>query len=280
MSGPGEGRFEPAASSLLEVGPGVFVRTSERFVTNTTVIKMAGSASVIIDPAVDPSDLDELAELCKLWSLDVVVGWSTHPHWDHVLWSPVLGAGIERFGTRRAARYCADNRAELAAQLQASSPGHELGSCGVLSAVELTGDGYVAWGHPELTSSPPCAVIEHCAHAPGHGALFIGELGLLVAGDMVSDVEIPLLDLSAEDPVSDYLAALDLYEALVLQLDTVVPGHGAIGDRAELVRRIAADRQYLFELSAGVTSTDPRLAAPWLAHEHERQLVLGERRWA
>ena len=39
----------------------------------------------------------------------------------------------------------------------------------------------------------------HDGHAPGHGAVFLPESGVLIAGDMCSDVEIPLLDTDAAD---------------------------------------------------------------------------------
>ena len=43
---------------------------------------------------------------------------------------------------------------------------------------------------------PQVRIIEHQAHAPGHAALLIEERGVLVAGDMLSDVLIPMLDLN------------------------------------------------------------------------------------
>ena len=46
-------------------------------------------------------------------------------------------------------------------------------------------------------------------HAPGHAALLIEERGVLVAGDMLSDVLIPdALEFNdTADPIEDYLAA-------------------------------------------------------------------------
>jgi glyoxylase-like metal-dependent hydrolase (beta-lactamase superfamily II) len=44
-------------------------------------------------------------------------------------------------------------------------------------------------------------------HAPGHAALLIEERGVLVAGDVLSDVLIPMLDLNdTADPIEDHLA--------------------------------------------------------------------------
>src|SRR3546814_7155362 len=42
-------------------------------------------------------------------------------------------------------------------------------------------------------------------------ALLVPDAGVLIAGDMLSDVEVPLPDLAAEDPLGDYERALDLF---------------------------------------------------------------------
>jgi glyoxylase-like metal-dependent hydrolase (beta-lactamase superfamily II) len=46
----------------------------------------------------------------------------------------------------------------------------------------------IPWDGPEVR------IIEHPAHAQGHAALLIEGRGVLVAGDMLSDVLIPMLD--------------------------------------------------------------------------------------
>ena len=77
------------------------------------------------------------------------------------------------------------------------------------------------------------AGIQHQAHAPGHAALLIEERGVLVAGDMLSDVLIPMLDLNAADPIEDYFAALHLLEDLADDVDVVIPGHGQLQQLAQ-----------------------------------------------
>ena len=82
---------------------------------------------------------------------------------------------------------------------------------------------------------PQVRIIEHQAHAPGHAALLIEERGVLVAGDMLSDVLIPMLDLNdTADPIEDYLAALRLLEDAAGNVDVLVPGHGSIGGAAQV----------------------------------------------
>ncbi len=70
-----------------EVAPGVFVATAELYTTTTTVVAGADGGCLVIDPAVTVAELDELASWLSATGLRPVAGWSTHPHWDHVLWS-------------------------------------------------------------------------------------------------------------------------------------------------------------------------------------------------
>src|SRR5438034_11759338 len=82
----------------------------------------------------------------------------------------------------------------------------------------------IPWDRPHVR------IIEHQAHAPGHAALLIEERGVLVAGDMLSDVLIPMLDVNdTADPIEGYLDALRLLEGAADAVDVLVPGHGSIG---------------------------------------------------
>ena len=121
-------------------------------------------------------------------------------------------------------------------------------------------------------------MLAHDAHAPGHGAVFLPDTGVLVAGDMCSDTEIPLLGMepAETDPFGRYRHGLGVL-ADVPGVRVVVPGHGHVGDAAEFRRRVAADFGYLDAVQAGRDVTDERLAAaaPWLLAEHDRQRALG-----
>ena len=67
--------------------------TSSYAMTTTTVV--AGSPGsgtcLLIDPAVTVADLTALADELGSLGLRPAVAWSTHPHWDHVMWSRELG---------------------------------------------------------------------------------------------------------------------------------------------------------------------------------------------
>jgi len=253
---------------LLEVSDGVLLWSEPRWMTNTTVvIAPGGTDCLVVDPAVNSGDLDALALALRGRGLQCSIGWSTHPHWDHVLWAESLGPDVLRYATASNADTCARRREELLEYVDKEAPGHDRELFGRLQALPK-GASRLPW-----EEGPMAIVLEHQAHAPGHGALFFPALGILVTGDMCSDVEIPLLDLRGQDPVGDYYAALDLYEEID-GLSFFIPGHGAPGNGTELRRRIEADRYYLHDLVELRTSTDHRLAVEWLAAKHQRHTEL------
>lgn len=245
---------------LVEIVPGIYVATGEMYVTNSTVVASHGDC-LLIDPAVTVRELDGLADDLAALSLTPRAGFATHPHWDHVLWSARFG-DVPRFASALASAVAVRERDRLIRGVQRSAPGHDLALFGQLTP--LAGDGTaIDWG------GPAAQVVTHQGHAPGHSALFFPDSGTLVSGDMCSDIEMPLLDLDQPDPVGDYLAALDQLGAL--GAERVIPGHGAIGDAAELHRRIEADVRYLDALLRGDDPDDPRIGDDWLAAEHRRQ---------
>ena len=247
-----------------EVAPGVFVATAELYTTTTTIVAGAGGGCLVIDPAVTATDLAALASWLASRGLRPAAGWSTHPHWDHVLWSRALG-DVVRYGTPRAVEFAARWRPALVSEAEKAAPGHDLTLFGTLAPLP----------EPEIPwAGPRAVVIGHDAHAPGHGAVFLPATGVLIAGDMCSDVEIPLLDRRSADPFGGYRDGLGTL-AGVPGVRVVVPGHGHPGDADEFRRRLAADFGYLDAVQAGREPGDPRMAADWLRTEHDRQLALG-----
>jgi glyoxylase-like metal-dependent hydrolase (beta-lactamase superfamily II) len=106
----------------------------------------------------------------------------------------------------------------------------------------------------------------------------IEERGVLVAGDLLSDVLIPLLDLNGTaDPIEDYLDALRLVEGVTGGVDVVVPGHGSACGADQARARLDQDRAYVRTLLDAGTSGDPRVGPTatfgreWLPGVHERQ---------
>jgi len=260
---------------LRRVAEGVLVHESEFLQSNTVVVE--GKAGVLlIDPGIRRAEMDCISNDLRELGESVAAGFSTHPHWDHVLWDASLG-DAPRYGTARCSSAIGDVLADpvwkdrVAEELPPEIAGDvPLDLFGLLKPLPA-GAADVPWDGPRVR------VVEHRAHAPGHAALVIEERGVLVAGDMLSDVLIPFLDLSATDPIDDYLDGLGLIEAAAPGVDVVVPGHGSVGGTDQVRARIEMDRAYLHALRAGAGADDPRLApsAPhgeWLPGVHEWQL--------
>jgi glyoxylase-like metal-dependent hydrolase (beta-lactamase superfamily II) len=72
---------------------------------------------------------------------------------------------------------------------------------------------------------------------------------VLVAGDYLSDVELPMI--SEGGSLSGYRATLARLAPLVEEAETVVPGHGSPHDRATALRILDEDADYLDALERG-----------------------------
>jgi glyoxylase-like metal-dependent hydrolase (beta-lactamase superfamily II) len=262
---------------LRQVAEGVLIHGSDFCQSNAVVVQ--GRAGVLlIDPGVLGHEMACLANDLSDSGQPVVAGFSTHPHWDHLLWHVRLGAA-PRYGTARCAATVrvrlpdARAKARLAEWIPPDIADQvPLDLLGLITGLPA-GTARIPWDGPHIR------VIEHQGHAPGHAALLIEERGVLVAGDMLSDVLIPMLDLTGSaDPIQDYLAALQLLEGAAGDVDVIVPGHGSTGGADQVRVRIEQDRAYVHALRDAGVPGDPRIGPSatfgndWLPGVHERQL--------
>jgi len=259
---------------LKHVAEGVLVHESE-FIQSNSVVVQGRDGVLLIDPGITTTEMADLASDLRELGQPVVAGFSTHPDWDHVLWHAGFGV-VPRYGTAR----CADSIQEVLSHpdwkeqvAEGLPPEHAddipmelLGRIAGLPADTV----HLPWNGPIVR------IIEHQAHAPGHAALVLEEARVLVAGDMLSDILMPFLDLAAADPIGDYLAALRLFEDVADDVDVVIPGHGSLGDADQVRARIRQDRAYVQSIRDGGVPDDARVgpSAPleWLPDVHNWQL--------
>jgi glyoxylase-like metal-dependent hydrolase (beta-lactamase superfamily II) len=262
---------------LKQVAEGVLIHQSEFCQSNAVVVH--GRAGVLlIDPGVQGHEMACLANDLSAAGQTVVAGFSSHPHWDHLLWHARLGRA-PRYGTARCAATAQDRLSDAGAKARIA----ELIPPDIAGQVPLDLLGLIT-GLPAETAripwdGPQVRIVEHQAHAPGHAALLIEERRVLVAGDMLSDVLIPMLDLNdTADPIEDYLAALRLLEGVAGDVDVLVPGHGSIGGADQVHARIDQDRAYVHGLRDAHVPNDPRVGPSakdgwdWVAGVHKGQL--------
>ncbi len=261
---------------LRQVAEGVLIHESE-FMQSNAVVVQGRPGVLLIDPGILDSEMVVLANDLRELGQPVVAGFSTHPHWDHLLWHAPLGSA-PRYGTARCAATVRERLSDAGAKARLAG----LIPPDIVEQVPLDLLGLITGLPAEMAQipwdGPQVRIIEHQAHALGHAALLIEERGVLVAGDMLSDVLIPMLDLSgATDPIEDYLAALRLLEGVAGDVDVVIPGHGSIGGTDQVHARIDQDRAYVHALRDADIVNDPRLGPSaygkdFLPSVHERQL--------
>ncbi len=260
---------------LRQVADGVLIHQSA-FIQSNTVVVQGRAGVLVIDPGIHGAELACLANDLVESGQPVVAGFSTHPHWDHLLWQARLG-DVPRYGTARCAATTRDllSDASWKAQVADAMPPDiaeeiPLDQFGLITG--LPADvAWIPWDGPRIR------VVEHQGHALGSAALLIEERGVLVAGDMLSDVLIPMLDVNSAEPIEDYLAALRLLESVADAVRIVIPGHGSVGGADRVRARIDLDRAYLNNFRDGDVLSDPRIGPSaregwgWVTDVHEEQ---------
>jgi glyoxylase-like metal-dependent hydrolase (beta-lactamase superfamily II) len=160
---------------LRQVAEGVLIHESEFCQSNAVVVH--GRAGVLlIDPGVHGYEMACLANDLRESGQTVVAGFSTHPHWDHLLWHARLGSA-PRYGTARCAATVRDRLSGAGAKARVAA----LMPPDIAEQVPLDLLGLIA-GLPAETAripwdGPQVRIVEHQAHAPGHAALLIEERG-------------------------------------------------------------------------------------------------------
>ncbi|MEZ5115624.1 MAG: MBL fold metallo-hydrolase [Candidatus Nanopelagicales bacterium] len=248
-----------APQRLAEITAGVWVATSRRFATTSTVVLDGHGGALVVDPAWDPDELAAIpADLASL-GVRCAVGLATHVHYDHVLWHPDLGE-VPRYASPTTVRTVTDQRDAVLAPLVGDLPPELVAVAGRLVPLPAgPGPALLPWAGPEALLHP------HDAHAPGHLAVELTDRGVLLAGDMLSDLELPM-PADEDDDLETYRTGLEQLVPVVRRARLLVPGHGSPTD--DPLARLDADRRYLDAVVSGRPVDDPRLGLPGMAELH------------
>ncbi|HEX3907452.1 MAG TPA: MBL fold metallo-hydrolase [Mycobacteriales bacterium] len=239
----------------------MWVSTSRRDRTNSTVLIGSRDQMLLVDPAWEADELASLGREIRALGGRPSAGLATHSHFDHILWHPSFGE-VPRWASAETVRVADLEREQGLAELGPGWPAQLAALYGRLVAV--TGS-VLPWDGPEVQ------LIEHDAHCPGHTAAWVPELSLLLAGDMLSDVELPLPS-EAPDALEAYARGLDALAPYVHRAAVVIPGHGAPTFDGEA--RLIADLRYLEDVMAGRPTVDYRLRNAGMASAHAQTVAL------
>lgn len=222
----------------------VLVFFSRVWQTTCTAVR-SGEEGFLIDSPVYPDELEALPAVLDQAGFSVSGLLATHGDWDHLLARcafPQASLGVAQSTAQRLHGEMGDAQRELRAfdeeHYVADRP--PLGLNGIQ---ELPVPGALGIGAQELELHATGG------HTADGMALLIPWAGVLVCGDYLSPVEIPMI--SPGGSVADYQATLDRLEGLLGRVEWVVPGHGAPLRRAAASEILAQDRDYLAALNTG-----------------------------
>lgn len=228
------------AVAWTDLGAGVRVRQSRAFMMNSSLL-LDREHAIAIDPGVLPSELDELRAAAREAGAAHASLFLTHAHWDHVLarpwWPDAEVIGHDRFAAEVAAGEASilDDATKLAAQHGETWPG----------GFKAFRPRYTVSGLHYTTRGPWHLVFRDAfGHCDSQLTLHLPDRKLLFAADMLSDVEIPMLD---REPAA-YRHTLESLLQLVENgaVETLVPGHGSIANGADaILTRLHEDLDYL-----------------------------------
>ncbi|HET9328536.1 MAG TPA: MBL fold metallo-hydrolase [Candidatus Eisenbacteria bacterium] len=235
------------SSAWTRLDGGIHVRQSAAFQMNSVALLHA-EQTVLVDPGILASELDDLARVVADTDPAAVMLVFTHAHWDHVIgrpwWPKAQTLAHDHFAAevKRDAARILDEIRGLAAKHAES---WERGFTPFRPDHAVSGLRFLKLGPWRLVirDAPGHSTSQISIHLPDHG--------VLIAADMLSDIEPPMLD----GPCRPYLETLRGLRPLAEggAITTLIPGHGSIARGKDAVlARLRGDLDYLEKLESGV----------------------------
>jgi len=246
----------------------VLVATSAVWQTTCTVVRR-GDEGFVIDSPVLPEELEVLPALLGQAGFPFSGLLVTHADWDHLLGRLAFPDAPIGCAETTAARLTAEPGAAQRA-LRAFDEEHYVErprplALGQVQALPVPGTLEVGDARLELQPAD--------GHTADGMAVWVPWARVLVAGDLLSPVEVPML---GEGGSRDgYVATLRRLEPLVAQAEHVVPGHGAVLDGARAAAILREDLAYLEGLPSAPLPLARRTGAQRAIHEQNVARVAG-----
>ncbi|HWH11950.1 MAG TPA: MBL fold metallo-hydrolase [Solirubrobacteraceae bacterium] len=237
--------------------PDVIVLTSRVWQTTCTIVR-SGDEAFVIDSPVYPDELELLPTLLAQAGFPFTGLLATHGDWDHLLGRLAFPQAALGIAETTAARL-RGTPAEAQRELRDFDDQHYVIRPAPLSLGQIEAlavPGFCGIGERELELHPADG------HTDDGMAVFAEWAGVLICGDYLSPVEIPIIRGSP----TAYLATLGRLGQLVERAEWIVPGHGEPLDRARGASIAREHRDYVEAMIA-----DPRAVKPPLARGRPEQ---------
>ncbi|MDQ3241663.1 MAG: MBL fold metallo-hydrolase [Actinomycetota bacterium] len=251
---------------VVAVHPDALVITSRMWQTNAVLLRAAreegvdsgaaaagseagdvrsGTEAMLVDSPYFPDELEALPALARETGFEVEALLATHGDFDHLLGRlafPDLALGVG--GTTSARLRAEPGTAQR--ELRDADAEHYVRRERPLSlgaTQELPVPGRLELGGEELELHATSG------HTADGMAIVARHVGLLLCGDYLSGVEIPVI--SPGGSLDSYRATLAVLASLVETTERVVPGHGSPLERERALRVLDEDVDYLDALERG-----------------------------
>jgi len=254
---------------VVGLHPDVIVATSRVWQTTCTIVRN-GPECFVIDSPVLPDELDVLPAVLEHAGFSFTGLLATHGDWDHLLGRLAFGMDAPLGVAETTAARLAGEPGAPARELRAFDEEFYLRrpqplSLGHVQALPVP-------GHCEIGATE-IELLPADGHTADGMAAWIAWARVLVAGDYLSPVEIPMI--SPGGSRDAYLATVRRLQGFVEQADHVVPGHGEVLDRVRAAAILREDVAYLEALPDAELPRGRRSAHQRAIHTDNVALVSG-----
>ena len=229
---------------VLALDSDVIVFISRVWQTTCTAVR-GGDEAFVIDSPVYPDELEALPAVLEQAGFPIAGLLATHADWDHLLGRLAFAGASLGCAQSSAARLSAEPGG-AARQLRQFDEQHYVERTAPLSLGSL--QALPVPGHLSLGSDTELELHLADGHTADGMAIWIAGAAVLVCGDYLSPVEIPMI--SDGGSLAAYAATLERLRPLVERAETVVPGHGAPLGREQARAILEEDSEYLQALTA------------------------------
>lgn len=245
--------FDQVEIKTHSIGDGVYML--EGFGGNIGV-SVGPDGVFMIDDQFAPLSEKILAAVGAITDQPVKYLINTHWHFDHA------GAN-EQMANAGATILAHDN-----VRVRMQAPGPQQASDTALPVITFSDTATVHFNGHQIHAFHP-----GLAHTDGDAIIHFVDLNLIHAGDVFFNGVFPFIDAGSGGSVDGYIDALHMLADMADDDTRIIPGHGPMGTKADVLRKIAmledARTRILDLISSGASVDDAKAAQPLAAYEEE-----------
>jgi cyclase len=222
-------------AKTIKVLENVYTITAGDGVDSNTTFIITKEGVIVIDTRPTPTEARKvLAEIRKLTALPIVYTINTHYHGDHTFGNQIFKNSKTIIAHKNVRNKLVESGQEHLSLFKTFGlPG--------IDEVEITPPNIIYEKEMEVWLGGYRLQLLHHGkgHTDGDTIIYIDQLRTVITGDLVFNKKIPYM---ADSYIDDWIGSLKYIE--LLKNETVIPGHGPIGERTTII----AMKHYLMNL--------------------------------